>query len=140
MRRLAVSAAVLALCAGCGTAMTPATLSPAFAEVFSGLYSTQQSRLGRTDVTPDGLRPQARCARTGTSTEGPGEDWLCKVQYVDQDTAYTQSFEVQLKPDGCWRAEGPPTAQPAVLVDAVDGSQSTNPLAEFDGCLDTSWR
>ena len=120
--------------------MTPATMSPAFGEVFAGLYATQQARLGRTDVTPSGLQPRAACARTGTSTEGPGEDWLCKVQYVDQDTAYTQSFEVQVKPDGCWRAEGPPTAQPAQLVDAVDGSRSTNPLAEFDGCLDTSWR
>jgi hypothetical protein len=139
MRRLAVSAAVLVLCAGCGTAMTPAHLSPAFAEEFAGLYETQQSRVGRTDVTAKGLQSKATCARTGLSKKGPGEDWLCKVQYVDQDTAYTQSFEVQLKPDGCWRAEGPPTVQPAVLVDAVDGSRSTNPHAEFDGCLDTSW-
>ena len=107
MRRLAIAAAALALCAGCGTAMTPATLSPAFAETFAGLYETQQSRVGRTDVTAEGLRPVASCTRTGAATEGPGEDWLCKVQYVDQDTAFTQSFEVQLKPDGCWRAEGP---------------------------------
>ncbi len=139
MRRLATAALAVALCSGCGTAMTPTALSPAFAETFAGLYETQQSRVGRTDVTAEGLRPRALCARTGTSTDGPGEDWLCKVQYVDQDTAYTQSFEVQVKPDGCWRAEGPPTAQPAELVDAVDGSRSTNPLAEFDGCLDTSW-
>ena len=139
MRRLALPAAVLALCAGCGTAMTPATMGPAFGEVFAGLYATQQSRLGRTEVTPTSLQPRTTCARTGASIEGPGEDWLCKVQYVDQDTAYTQSFEVQVKPDGCWRAEGPPAAQPAELVDPVDGSRLTNPLAEFDGCLDTSW-
>ena len=129
----------LAMCAGCGTALTPASLSPSFAEVFAGLYATQQSRLGRTEVTQAGLRPQATCARTGASATGPGEDWLCKVAYIDQDTAYTQSFEVQLKPDGCWTAEGPPTAQPAELVDAVDGTRTPNPLSEFDGCLDTSW-
>ena len=137
MKRLAV-AAVLA-CAGCSTALTPPHLSSSFAETFAGLYATQQSRLGRTDVTPAGVRPQASCARTGTSTDGPGEDWLCRVGYVDQDTAYTQSFEVQLKPDGCWRADGPPTAQPAELVDPVDGTRTPNPLSEFDGCLDTSW-
>ena len=139
MKRLAAAAVAAVVCTGCSTALTPARLSPSFAEVFAGLYATQQGRLGRTDVTSAGLQPRAGCARTGTSTDGPGEDWLCKVQYVDQDTAYTQSFEVQLKPDGCWTADGPPTAQPAELVDPVDGSRSPNPLAEFDGCLDTSW-
>jgi hypothetical protein len=44
-----------------------------------------------------------------------------------------------MKPDGCWKAEGPPTAQPAMLADPVTGRLSVNQLAEFDGCLDTSW-
>ena len=139
MRRLLAATAVAALCGGCGTAMTRDRVSGSFGEVFAGLYVTQQSRLGRTDVTLGGLRPAAACARKGVAKDGPGEDWLCRVRYTDQDTAYTQAFELQMKPDGCWRAEGPPTAQPPELVDPVDGSRSTNPLAEFDGCLDTSW-
>ena len=138
MKRLA-GALVLVLCAGCSTALTPARVSASFGETFAGLYATQQSRLGRTDVTPAGVRPNARCARTGTSADGPGQDWLCRVAYIDQDTAYTQSFEMQVKPDGCWTADGPPTTQPAELVDAVDGTRTPNPLSEFDGCLDTSW-
>jgi hypothetical protein len=137
VRRLLAVTAAIALCGGCGTAMTRDRLGSSFAEVFSGLYVTQQSRLGRTDLT--GLRATATCARNGPAKDGPGEDWICRVQYVDQDTSYTQAFEVQAKPDGCWRAEGPPTAQPPQLVDAVDGSRRTNPLAEFDGCVDTSW-
>jgi hypothetical protein len=119
--------------------MTQPRVGDSFAETFAGLYAQQQQRLGRTDVTSTALQPRATCARSRTATDGPGEDWICRVQYVDQDTSYTQAFEVQVKPDGCWRAEGPPTAQPPQLVDAVDGSSSTNPLAEFDGCLDTSW-
>jgi hypothetical protein len=139
VRRLLAAAVVLALSAGCGTAMTRDRLGSSFGEVFSGLYVTQQSRLGRTDVTLAGLRTTATCARNGPAKQGPGEDWICRVRYVDQDTPFTQAFEVQAKPDGCWRAEGPPTAQPPQLVDPADGSRSTNPLAEFDGCVDTSW-
>ena len=139
MRRAVAAAAVVLLCAGCSTAMTQGRIGASFAETFAGLYVQQQQRLGRTDVTTTSLRPQASCARSRTTTDGPGEDWICRVQYTDQDTAFTQAFEVQVKPDGCWRAEGPPTAQPAQLVDAVDATRSTNPLAEFDGCLDTSW-
>jgi hypothetical protein len=137
VRRLALAAVLV--CAGCSTALTPSHLSSSFGQTFAGLYATQQSRLGRTDVTTAGVRPQASCSRTGPSPQGPGEDWLCRVAYIDQDTAYTQSFEVQLKPDGCWTADGPPAVQPAELVDAVDGSRTPNPLSEFDGCLDTSW-
>lgn len=139
MRRAAAVAVVAMLTAGCSTAMTQSRTGASFAETFAGLYVQQQQRLGRTDVTTGTLRPQATCTRSRTAADGPGEDWICRVQYVDQDTAFTQAFEVQVKPDGCWRAEGPPTAQPAQLVDALDGSRSTNPLAEFDGCLDTSW-
>ena len=139
MKRLTATAVLVLLCTGCSTALTPARVSASFGETFAGLYATQQSRLGRTDVTASSLRPNATCARTGTSTDGPGQDWLCRVAYVDQDTAFTQSFELQLKPDGCWTADGPPTTQPAELVDAVDGTRTPNPLSEFDGCLDTSW-
>jgi hypothetical protein len=65
-----VAAAVaLGVCTGCSTALTPARLSPSFAEVFAGLYATQQSRLGRTDVTQRGLQPRAGCARTGASAD-----------------------------------------------------------------------
>jgi hypothetical protein len=139
VRRLLVIVGVATACAACSTALTPDRITPSFRETFTGLYLTQQSRLGRIDVTLSPARPAATCARTGPTHRGPGEDWVCRVQYVDQDTVYTQSFEVQVKPDGCWKAEGLPTAQPAELIDPVDGSRRTNPLAEFDGCVDTSW-
>ncbi|MCW2599277.1 MAG: hypothetical protein JWM02_1106 [Frankiales bacterium] len=138
-RGLALSALVLAATA-CSSPLTPTRLGPPFAEVFGGLYATQQSQLGRTDVTARVLRPLASCRRTGTASDGPGEDWTCTVQYVDGGTVSAQSFEVQLKPDGCWKADGPPGAQPAELVDPATGTHRANPLAEFDGCLDTSWR
>ncbi|MBW8801365.1 MAG: hypothetical protein JF597_49820 [Streptomyces sp.] len=107
--------------------------------VFSGLYVTQQQLLGRTLSAAD-LHTLASCSRTGSTHDGPGEDWLCSVQFLDSGTASAQAFEVQLKADGCWTATGAAATQPAQLVDPVTSQRLTNPLAEFDGCLDTSWR
>jgi len=136
---LLAGAAAALLLAGCSTPFTPARLAPSFAEAFSGLYATQQGELGRTASSPRGLRTLASCRRTGLAVDGPGEDWVCTVEYVEASTSLSQSFEVQLKPDGCWKADGPPANQPAQLVDALTGDPRTNPLAEFDGCLDTAW-
>lgn len=124
---------------GCATPATPGALSASFTETFTGLYAGQQKQLGRTDVDRDALHAQGTCRRSGGAPEGPGEDWVCLVQYDDADTSATQSFEVQMKPDGCWKAEGPPTVQPPRLTNPVTGRVSTNQLAEFDGCLDTAW-
>lgn len=139
MKGLVTVAALAALVSGCSTALTPQALSPAVSRTFSGLYVGQQQLLGRTDVSAADLHALGSCRRSSTAAEGPGEDWLCTVQYVDAVTSSAQTFEVQLKADGCWKADGPPATQPAVLVDPGSGRQVTNPLSEFDGCLDTSW-
>ena len=138
--RVAVVAALGVLASACATPATPRALSASFTETFAGLYAGQQAQLGRTEVTAAGLQAHSQCRRKSGAADGPGEDWVCLVQYADADTTATQSFEVQMKPDGCWKAEGPPTAQPAMLTDPVTGRLSVNQLAEFDGCLDTSWR
>jgi hypothetical protein len=137
--RWPVAAAAAVLASACGTPATPARLSASFTDTFGGLYVAQQVQLGRGEVTRAALNASAQCRRTGPGVNGPGEDWLCLVAYVDGDAASRQSFEVQVKPDGCWKAEAPPTVQPAILVDPVTGASSVNHLAEFDGCFDTSW-
>ena len=129
---------LVGLCAACSTPLTPTRVGPSFVEVFTGLYVQQQAALGRV-VDGAALGALATCQRTGTDKDGPGEDWLCGVQYVDAGTATSQTFEVQVKADGCWKADGPPATQPPFLVDPVTQATRTNPLAEFDGCLDTSW-
>jgi hypothetical protein len=139
MMRALTAAGVALMLAGCGTPATPDALSASFEETFAGLYLGQQAQLGRTDLSRASLQARSRCQRSGQAKQGPGEDWICLVQYVDADVSATQSFEVQMKPDGCWKAEGPPTAQPAVLANPTTGRVSVNRLAEFDGCLDTSW-
>ena len=136
MKRVALVALVLS---GCGSPLTQHAMGPSFAQVFAGRYAAQQVTLGRTDVTAAGLMPQATCGRTGTSAEGPGEDWTCTVTYADGVTSGTQVFEVQVKPDACWKADGPPTVQTPLLLDALSGEQVPNPLAAFDGCVDPSW-
>jgi hypothetical protein len=128
------------LAVGCSTPATPTALSSSFADTFAGLYVGQQAQLGRAELTRDALHVQSTCTRRGAAQQGPGEDWVCLVRYSDADAPATQSFEVQVKPDGCWRAEGPPTVQPPTVADPATGRTSTNQLAEFDGCLDTSWR
>ena len=139
MRRLVAAAAVLAAAAACASPLTPARVEASFAPTFGALYALQQSQQGRT-LDPSALLPRATCRRAGVDSSGPGEDWTCTVVYLDTQTSFTQSFELQVKPDGCWRAEAPPVAQPAVRTDPLTGVTRTNPLAEFDGCLDTSWR
>ena len=134
-----VLAGVLVLLSGCSTPLTPARVSPSFREVFTGLYVQQQRLLGRDGLEPRKLQVRVSCQRTGSDGTGPGEDWLCGVQYLDQGTSSAQAFELQVKADGCWKADGQPATQPATLVDPVTQRAQTNPLAEFDGCLDTSW-
>jgi hypothetical protein len=134
-----VAAAAVLLSSGCSTALTSERLSPSFDEVFARMLLQQQALVGRTDLSRATLQVLTSCSRTGTASDGPGEDWLCSVQYVDGGTSAAQVFEVQLKADGCWRASGPPATQPATLVENRTGQRRTNPLAEFDGCLDPSW-
>jgi hypothetical protein len=129
----------LLLVGACATPLTPSRVSPSFLQVFQGRYAEQQRLLGRPGVAPGSLHATAACQRTGADGDGPGEDWLCGVRFVDQGTSTAQSFELQVKADGCWKADGAPATQPASLVDARSGATRTNPLSEFDGCLDTSW-
>ncbi|MFN2539882.1 MAG: hypothetical protein ABR549_17255 [Mycobacteriales bacterium] len=138
MRRLLLVVPLLAS-SGCATPLTPQRVAPSLAEVFAGLYPAQQRLLGRDTVDGASLQALASCQRTGSDDDGPGEDWQCNVQYVDQGTASVQTFELQVKPDGCWKAQGTPGVQPATLVQPATQVMLANPLAEFDGCLDTSW-
>jgi hypothetical protein len=124
--------------AACASPLTSSRLQPSFAEAFTGLYVQQQALLGRS-VDPDELHVLAGCRRTGKDAAGPGEDWVCGVQLVDAGTAVAQAFEVQVKPDGCWKATGAPGVQPSDVADPVTRATRANPLAEFDGCFDTSW-
>ncbi|MDT7570750.1 MAG: hypothetical protein QOE05_924 [Actinomycetota bacterium] len=139
MRRVAAVVGMVLFASGCSTPATPTALSSDFSDVFAGLYLGQHSLLGPTSLTRDSLKAHSVCRRSGAAKQGPGEDWICVVQYDDGDSSVSQSFEVQMKPDGCWRAEGPPTAQPPMLTDPATGRLWVNQLAEFDGCLDTSW-
>jgi hypothetical protein len=138
VKRLLIGGLLLAT-AACATPLTPLRVEGSFAPVFAGLYALQQSQDGRTGVDARALDPKATCRRTGTRDSGPGDDWSCTVVYVDAQTTFTQVFELLVKPDGCWRAEAPPVAQPAVRTDPLTGVTRANPLAGFEGCLDTSW-
>lgn len=138
-RSLLLGALAVLLGAGCSSALTSANATPSFTTTFAGLYADQQAIYGRVGVTAAGIQPLGSCRRVGSSAAGPGDDWTCVVQYVDEGTAAAQSFELQVKPDGCWKADGPASAQSVEITRAATGLLVSNPLAEFDGCFDTSW-
>lgn len=138
MRRagIAVLPAALLL-AGCGPSLDAPTLGTSVAATFAQLYLRAQQQQGRTD-TGD-LRASAACTRGGGDTldVGPGDDWRCLVTFTPTGVVAPQQvfYEVTLKPEGCWTADGPPAVVGDATVTDVDGVRRVNPVYAFDGCL-----
>lgn len=142
-RRWTAGLLLLTALAGCGVGPTSvANVQQDVATVFGNAYVVQQRLLGRTLGVAD-VAAVASCSRPGRAggTGGPG-DWACVLQWRPAAVGNsvvpplrTGTFEVQVRPDGCWSASGPPAlVGAAVLVDA-QGRTLVNPVAAFDGCL-----
>lgn len=124
--------------AGCGPAYDAPTLAEAVGPTFAHLYARAQTQVGRTDVTAVGIGATTTCQRGGGDTldEGPGDDWTCLVSYVDPSTGPKQVlYEVVLKPEGCYSADGPPPVVGDARVPDAQGVLRLNPIYAFDGCL-----
>ncbi len=138
MRRLLALAPVSALLAACGPSYDGDALATAVGRSFAHLYARSAAQDGRVDVRADDLQAGARCARGGEETpdEGPGDDWRCVVAVSDPQLGRRQVvYEVVLKPDGCFSAEGPPEVVGDPRVRGADGVLRLNPVYAFDGCL-----
>lgn len=137
MRRPALLLLALAL-TGCGPSFDAATLAGSVAPSFAALYARAQEQQGRTEVTAQGLLASATCTRGGGDTldVGPGDDWHCLVSFTPPGSAPQQvRYEVTLKPEGCYTADGPPAVVGDATVIDVEGARRVNPVYAFDGCL-----
>ncbi len=134
-----VLAIVFAL-AGCGPdRITAPAVSDAVAAVFGRLALLQQQIVGRGNAAPVDVR--AACGRGAPSAggAGAGDDWACELSWTPAGSARMQSrYDVRLRPDGCFTAEGPPSAVGATVLLSRDGQMVVNPLTAFDGCLDVA--
>jgi hypothetical protein len=84
--------------------------------------------------------PMTATCNRGDGTQkssGAGDDWACVV--VDSnpaDGAQPVTFDVSLKPNGCYTAEAG-AACGALLVGNEQGKPFINPVYAFDGCFGT---
>jgi ABC-2 type transport system permease protein len=137
MRRLLVLL-LLVGAAGCGPDLSGTALADGVSRTFANLYVRAQALQGRTDVTASGLGAVAVCLRGARSTtsSGPGDDWRCVIRFTDPSQGPREVlYEVVLKPDACYTADGPPAVVGALRMHDLEGRQVLNPIYAFDGCL-----
>jgi hypothetical protein len=128
----------LLLVTGCGSSYTAPALATRLGQTFANLYVRSESLVGRTDVTASALHVTTSCQRGGGDTldQGPGDDWRCLVTFRDPTLGPKQVlYEVALKPEGCFTAEGPPLVVGDARLVLPDGTTHVNPIYAFDGCL-----
>jgi ABC-2 type transport system permease protein len=136
--------AVLLGTTGCGsTGITAQRVNAAVAPTFANLYVLQQAQHGLA-VTAASLQSKATCSRGDRSTanKGPGEDWICSIQWFKAGPAIpvAASYSLHVQANGCYTAEGdgPPDVNGQPTVTTASGDSVVNPLYKFDGCFDTT--
>ena len=110
------------------------SIGPTFARLSAVRYQWQTGTPGEANV------PMTATCNRGDGTQkssGAGDDWACVV--VDSnpaDGAQPVTFDVSLKPNGCYTAEAG-AAFGALLVGNEQGKPFINPVYAFDGCFGT---
>jgi hypothetical protein len=122
---------------GCQSAITADRLEPAVRTSFARLFVLQQHQRGL-QVDEVNLNPTAHCGRgtaTGATT-GPGDDWVCNLTWrTKAATTGGAVYSINVKPDGCFTADGPTDLNGTPTVVDFDGKTVINPLWAFDGCF-----
>jgi ABC-2 type transport system permease protein len=137
--------AVVALLAAASSwgppAVTAARLQAAIKPTFNSLTVLQQRLLGRHIPAGAKLNDFASCTRRSGSHQGPGDDWICTMDMVVELNGPTPfsltpvAFDVSVKANGCYKAEGPPTFVGQPEIRNAQGASVVNPLYAFDGCF-----
>ena len=142
LRRVLLLLAAVGVLAGCGTqGVTATTLSASVGPTFRNMYVLQQRLAGNASPYTTSDNAFAHCTRNGKSTKdsrGAGAGWTCLVHWPAPDGhTETLAYEVSVKPDGCYTAQGPSGLVGQQTLRTPDGRDVTNPLYEFDGCFST---
>jgi ABC-2 type transport system permease protein len=140
---VAAAAAIALLTAASGlgpTDMTARRLQAAITPTFEHLVLLQYLWRTRQMPSDPGLRAATRCQRGGGTrpARGPGDDWTCTTRILRPQVSNAPlTFEVTLRANGCFTAQGPPAIVGPLVLHDVQGRSFTNPLYAFDGCFGT---
>ena len=147
VRAVFVATAVIALLAVAGSwgppAVTAARLTHSIAPTFSHLTLLQQRLTGRTGETTGNLKILSHCGRRSGTNRGPGDDWFCTVDALIAQPGTVPfwgtpvTYEVNVKSNGCYKADAPPTSVGNLLMRDARGHLVVNPLATIYGCFNT---
>ena len=121
--------------------MTAGRLEASISTTFSNLAVYQQKLLGRRVPAGAGLDVLPTCKRRGVSTpySGQGDDWHCTLDVVGRQARQMPiGFDVNVRANGCYTAEGPPSVIGPATIRTRGRGVVPNPLFVFDGCFDTS--
>ncbi len=135
---LVLAGAVSLLLAGCGPDITQARVQGAIGPTFANLYVLQRSLLGLAPAVDP--TASAVCGRTGRGVpnSGAGDDWICQLSLsVDGQFQSTFTYELSIRADGCYVADGSPSVVGGAMLTTPSGAFRVNPLFEFYGCFDT---
>jgi ABC-2 type transport system permease protein len=140
---IAVGVAVLAIGSNWGpSAVTAAKLEASIKPTFNNLTLLQQHLLGRKVPKGAHLNDFAQCQRRSGSLKGPGGDWVCTMNMLivldgPNPFSFTPvAFDVSVKANGCYKADGPAGFIGQPTMQDAHGHQTVNPLYSFDGCFD----
>lgn len=113
-------AAALVLLTACGgSAVTRGRLESALGTTFGNLYAG-----GVPGLSPLAVGASASCDRggPGVADEGAGDNWACRLRWVDVSGRLQQAgYGLQVRPDGCWKAEAEAGPGAAAAPKAFDG-------------------
>jgi len=136
MRRAIVLAGLVA--AGCGsTGITSDRVSGSVAPTFEHMYRWKQQLEGASTAKP--LDTRARCVKgdAGVPDEGAGSNWVCTITFLvdGPDTPVSFNWNVTVKPNGCWTAEGTPPQLGGQSIKTRAGKTVADPIYAVDGCF-----
>jgi ABC-2 type transport system permease protein len=123
-------------------AVTAARLQASIKPTFNNLTFLQQRILGRQVPAGTNLNDYASCVRRSGAGSGPGDDWICTMDLLiplDGATPFSLTpvaFDVTVKANGCYKAEGPPSFIGQAEIRNTHGNEVVNPLFSFAGCFD----
>jgi ABC-2 type transport system permease protein len=145
LRVLAIAIAVVALLGAISnlgpTSITANKLEKSISQTFNNLTVLQQKDLGRNVPAGGHLDLIAFCQRQGVlqTHRGPGADWLCGIDIPKLFGEPTEvSYDVDVKPNGCYTAEGPPSFIGPLTIRRPNHPPIVNPLFRFNGCFEVA--
>jgi hypothetical protein len=98
--------------------------------------------LGRSIVRGTRIDDTAVCVRHGSSSRGGAGEWACTINVLTPGSGTTTpnfepvDYDITVKNNGCWSAEGPPSFVGNQTFQTPAGATVINPLFMLEGCFD----